>query len=330
MFNLFQEDSIMAEFDKIAAEPIDNEPYSLVQNPKPVVESVLDFNGTKVDTGKWCEGSGVCEDKKKVGKAKTAPNPKLTKESAKTKSGEKKDDGKIVENVHAAEKKDDGKVTEVKTTTKVEESKTAPKATEAKGFDAAAKSAKTSQEGEAKSNKKFAKGCDIQTRIKLFKEGVKALGIDDKTKKDADKVLKEFDKISKMFVKAKMESAEEPKMEGLIDKVKGYFKGNTGTEYKDPAADEADKPHYNGNNVVIKYGDRQIGLSREGDSDVYKLTDAYGSKSLQGALNTEVKFIQDYPVKVGNELRFNIGGRNWHSGQPISAIEGEENIRYAI
>lgn len=206
MFNLFQEDSIMAEFDKIAAEPIDNEPYSLVQNPKPVVESVLDFNGTKVDTGKWCEGSGVCEDKKKVGKAKTAPNPKLTKESAKTKSGEKKDAGKIVENVDAAEKKDAGKVTEVKTTTKVEESKTAPKATEAKGFDAAAKSAKTSQEGEAKSNKKFAKGCDIQTRIKLFKEGVKALGIDDKTKKDADKVLKEFDKISKMFVKAKMES----------------------------------------------------------------------------------------------------------------------------
>lgn len=206
MFNLFQEDSIMAEFDRIATEPIDNEPYSLVQNPKPVVESVLDFNGTKVDTGKWCEGSGVCEDKKKVGKAKTAPNPKLTKESAKTKSGEKKDDGKIVENVDAAEKKDDGKVTEVKTATKVEESKTAPKATEAKGFDAAAKSAKTSQEGEAKSNKKFAKGCDIQTRIKLFKEGVKALGIDDKTKKDADKVLKEFDKISKMFVKAKMES----------------------------------------------------------------------------------------------------------------------------
>ena len=73
-----------------------------------------------------------------------------------------------------------------------------------------------------------------------------------------------------------------------------------------------------------------MGLYGEGDSDVYKLTDAYGSKSLQGALNTEVKFIQDYPVKVGNELRFNIGGRNWHSGQPISAIEGEENIRYAI
>lgn len=212
MFNLFQEDSIMAEFDRIAAEPIDNEPYSLVQNPKPVVESVLDFNGTKVDTGKWCEGSGVCEDKKKVGKAKTAPNPKLTKESAKSKSGEKKDDGKIVENVDAAEKKDDGKVTEVKTATKVEESKTAPKATEAKGFDATAKSAKTSQEGEAKSNKKFAKGCDIQTRIKLFKEGVKALGIDDKTKKDADKVLKEFDKISKMFVKAKMESVDSGNM----------------------------------------------------------------------------------------------------------------------
>lgn len=195
MYNFQNEQDIMAEFDRISAEPIDNEPYSLVQNPKPVVESVLDFNGTKIDTGSWTTGDGVTEDKKKVGKAKTAKDPKLTKETPKTTKGEKKDDGKIVEKVDASEKKDDGKTTEVKTATEVKDGNT-PKASTGE-FDKAAKSAKTSQESGAKSNKKFAKGCDMQTRVKLFKEGVRSLAIDDKTKADAEKVLKEFDKFFK-------------------------------------------------------------------------------------------------------------------------------------
>ena len=203
MYNFQNEQDIMAEFDRISAEPIDNEPYSLVHNPKPVVESVLDFNGTKVDTGSWTTGDGVTEDKKKVGKAKTAKDPKLTKETPKTTKGEKKDDGKIVEKVDASEKKDDGKTTEVKTATEVKDGNT-PKASTGE-FDKAAKSAKTSQESGAKSNKKFAKGCDMQTRVKLFKEGVRSLAIDDKTKADAEKVLKEFDKFFK------------PKMEGVGD-----------------------------------------------------------------------------------------------------------------
>ena len=59
----------------ITWEPIDNEPYSLVKNPVPVVESILDFNGHKIDTGSWCTGDGVDENKKKVGKAKTASDP---------------------------------------------------------------------------------------------------------------------------------------------------------------------------------------------------------------------------------------------------------------
>ena len=63
-------------------------------------------------------------------------------------------------------------------------------------FDKAAKSAATSQESEAKSNKKFAAGCDVQKKIEIFKKGVAKLGVDAKTKADADKVLKQFDQIS--------------------------------------------------------------------------------------------------------------------------------------
>ena len=76
-FNVFENEALMAEFDRISAEPIDDEPYSLVHNPKPVVESILDFNGHKIDTGSWCSGDGVDENKKKVGKAKTASDPKI-------------------------------------------------------------------------------------------------------------------------------------------------------------------------------------------------------------------------------------------------------------
>lgn len=198
MFNVYEDDAIMAEFDRISAEPIDDEPYSLVHNPKPVVESILDFNGHKIDTGSWCSGEGVDETKKKVGKAKTASDPKLAK-AAPAKTGEKKDDGKVVENVDAKEKKDDGKTTEVKTTTEVKSEK-APKAGSGSSFDSAAKSAASSNQKDADKEKKFEDSCKKQDalddNIKLFKKGVKSLVTDKKTAADAEKVLKRFDQIS--------------------------------------------------------------------------------------------------------------------------------------
>lgn len=199
-FNVFEDDALMAEFDRIAAEPIDDEPYSLVHNPKPVVESILDFNGHKIDTGSWCSGEGVDEDKKKVGKAKTATDPKLAK-AAPAKTGEKKDDGKLVENVDAKEKKDDGKVTEVTTNTEVKVEK-APEAGKGGKFDAAAKSAASSNQSGADKNKKFEANAKLQTNIDLFKKGVKALATDKKTSADAEKVLKKFDDI-KSYLKPK-------------------------------------------------------------------------------------------------------------------------------
>lgn len=205
-FNVFEDDALMAEFDRISAEPIDNEPYSLVHNPKPVVESVLDFNGHKIDTGSWCEGDGMAENKKKVGKAKTAPDPKLTKASATAKTGEKKDDGKLVENVDAKEKKDDGKTTEVKTNTEVKVDK-APKAGSGSSFDSAAKSAASGNQKGAASNKKFEENAKLQKHIDLFKKGVRALATDKKSAADAEKILKKFDKISS-YLKPKLEANE--------------------------------------------------------------------------------------------------------------------------
>ncbi|WP_405322984.1 hypothetical protein [Fibrobacter sp.] len=204
-FNVFEDDALMAEFDRISAEPIDNEPYSLVHNPKPVVESILDFNGHKIDTGSWCSGDGVDENKKKVGKAKTASDPKLAK-AAPSKTGEKKDDGKVVENVDAKEKKDKGQTTEVKTNTEVKAEK-APEAGKGGKFDSAAKSAASSNQSGADKNKKFEENAKLQKRIDLFKKGVRALATDSKTAADAEKVLKKFDKISS-YLKPKMESVE--------------------------------------------------------------------------------------------------------------------------
>lgn len=198
-FNVFEDDSLMAEFDRIAAEPIDDEPYSLVQNPKPVVESILDFNGHKIDTGSWCSGEGVDETKKKVGKAKTASDPKFAKAAPATK-GEKKDDGKVVENVDAKEKKDDGKVTEITTSTEVKAEK-APKA--GANFDSAAKSAVSGNQKDADGNKKFTESSKLQKNIDLFKKGVRDLARDSKTAADAEKVLKKFDKISSYLVPKK-------------------------------------------------------------------------------------------------------------------------------
>ena len=178
-FNVFEDDAIMAEFDRISAEPIDNEPYSLVKNPVPVVESILDFNGHKIDTGSWCTGDGVDENKKKVGKAKTASDPKLAK-AAPAKTGEKKEKGQT---------------TEVKTNTEVKTEK-APEAGKGGKFDSAAKSAASSNQSGADKNKKFEENAKLQKHIDLFKKGVRALATDSKSAADAEKVLKKFDKIS--------------------------------------------------------------------------------------------------------------------------------------
>ena len=213
-FNIFEDETIMAEFDRISAEPIDTEPYSLVHNPKPVVESIVDFNGNKIDTGSWSTGDGVDENKKKVGKAKTATDPKLTKKTAAEKAGEKKDDGKIIENVDAKEKKDGGKTTEVKTNTEVKVDK-APKAGSGSSFDSAAKSAATDNRKGADDNKKFDDSAKVQKSIDIFKKSVRALATDTKTAADAEKVLKKFDKISS-YLKPKTESVN-PTMEGTDD-----------------------------------------------------------------------------------------------------------------
>lgn len=208
-FNVFEDDAIMAEFDRISAEPIDNEPYSLVKNPVPVVESILDFNGHKIDTGSWCSGDGVDENKQKVGKAKTASDPKLTKAAPKAapKSvNEKKENGKIVENDTVADKKEKDQIVEVNADAEVK-AKTPADAGKGSSFDKVAKSAASSNQSGAAKNKKFEENAKLQKNIDLFKKGVKALATDKKTSADADKVLKKFDEISS-YLKPKTEAVD--------------------------------------------------------------------------------------------------------------------------
>ena len=226
MFNVYEDDAIMAEFDRISAEPIDDEPYSLVHNPKPVVESILDFNGHKIDTGSWCSGEGVDETKKKVGKAKTASDPKLTKAAPKS-TNEKKEDGKIVENDTVADKKKKEQIVEVNADAEVK-AKTPADAGKGSSFDTVAKSAASSNQKDADKEKKFEESCKKQNtlddNIKLFKKGVKSLVTDKKTAADAEKVLKRFDQISS-YLKPKTESVDQPSVTTVFT-VRGIYDGN--------------------------------------------------------------------------------------------------------
>jgi hypothetical protein len=298
----------MAEFDRISAEPIDNEPYSLVKNPVPVVESILDFNGHKIDTGSWCTGDGVDENKKKVGKAKTASDPKLAK-AAPAKTGEKKDDGKLVENVDAKEKKEKGQTTEVKTNTEVKAEK-APEAGKGGKFDSAAKSAASSNQSGAQKNKKFEENAKLQKHIDLFKKGVRALATDSKTAADAEKVLKKFDKISSYL---------KPRMEGVE---------GAGAKNQFARMDPSSVTVAYGNGRVLELSDGS--LTSYGNEPmaydhgfVRKILSVTGSKSLEtlkGApcvLETDLEVGQPFRMCVETQQ----GWRRWSSNSPVTEIK---------
>ena len=216
MFHITDEDQFMGLINQVAAEPIDEEPYSLVRDPKPVVETVCSFDGVQINLESWTKGDGVSTNSEKVGKAKTAPDPKLTKAAPKS-ANEKKEDGKIVENDAVADKKKKDQIVEVNADAEVK-AKTPADAGKGSSFDTVAKSAAKSNEGDAKSNKKFAAGCDKQKKVDLFKDGVKKLGVDAETKSKVDNFLKDFDEISKSFT-AKTESVN-AQMEGFGDVLK--------------------------------------------------------------------------------------------------------------
>lgn len=307
-FNVFEDDAIMAEFDRISAEPIDNEPYSLVKNPVPVVESILDFNGHKIDTGSWCTGDGVDENKKKVGKAKTASDPKLAK-AAPAKTGEKKDDGKLVENVDAKEKKEKGQTTEVKTNTEVKAEK-APEAGKGGKFDSAAKSAASSNQSGADKNKKFEENAKLQKHIDLFKKGVRSLATDSKTAADAEKVLKKFDKISSYL---------KPRMEGVE---------GVGAKNQFASTDPSSVTVAYGNGRVLELSDGS--LTSYGNEPmaydhgfVRRILSVTGSKSLEtlkGApcvLETDLEVGQPFSMSVKTQQ----GWRRWSSNSPVTEIK---------
>lgn len=200
-YSIEEEDKMLALFETIANQPIEQQrPYNEVKNPKPIVESAC-FEGVKVDFSGWTE------DKKKVGKAKTASNPDLAKQSKNapkvtdvdtkgtavaTKGAEKP----VTENDTVTEKKEDKQVTKLVTEDASHEAKGEPKA-KTGAFDSKAKSTASAQRSKADSNKKFSEESKKQRKIDMFRDFVKSLGVDKESKEAAEKVLKKFDQISK-------------------------------------------------------------------------------------------------------------------------------------
>lgn len=224
-YSLEEEDNMLSLFESIANQPIEQQrPYNEVRNPKPMMESAI-FEGTKVDFSSWTT------DSKKVGKAKTASNPDLSKGSKAAKGttvATKGTKDQVTENDVVTMKKEDKQVTKLVTEDASHEDKGEPKA-KSGSFDSAAKSTASAQRSKAESNKKFSEESKRQRKIDMFRDFVKSLGVDEKSKADAEKVLKKFDSISKYIGKAKTESADgmsgKPMYEGFGDLINSAKKG---------------------------------------------------------------------------------------------------------
>jgi len=209
-YSLEEEDNMLSLFESIANQPIEQQrPYNEVRNPKPMMESAI-FEGTKVDFSSWTT------DSKKVGKAKTASNPDLSKGSKAAKGttvATKGTKDQVTENDVVTMKKEDKQVTKLVTEDASHEAKCEPKA-KSGSFDAAAKSTASAQRSKAESNKKFSEESKRQRKIDMFRDFVKSLGVDEKSKADAEKVLKKFDSISK-FIGEPGNGKTKPKLESI-------------------------------------------------------------------------------------------------------------------
>lgn len=204
-YSIEEEDRVKQLFESIANQPIvEQRPYNEVRVAKPIVESTAFFEGTKVDLNKWST------DSKKVGKAKTASNPDLTKgnnntdEIIKATKASRKQE---TENDTVTEKKEKGQVTKVVVEDNTEESKKAPKP-KSGNFDAAAKSAEKASQSKAESNKKFSEESRNQRRAEVLKGFMRSLAVDKKTKDAAEAVCTRIDKHFKIKQKAKMEATD--------------------------------------------------------------------------------------------------------------------------
>ena len=230
-YSLEEEEKMLSMFESIAEQPIEQQrPYNEVRNPKPMMESAC-FEGTKVDFSSWTA------DSKKVGKAKTASNPDLSKGSKAAKGttvATKGTKDKVTENDTVTMKKEDKQVTKLVTEDASHEAKGEPKA-KSGSFDSAAKSAASAQRSKAESNKKFSEESKRQRKIDMFRDFVKSLGVDEKSKADAAKVLKKFDQISK-YIGEPGDGKSKPKLESAM--VEGI---QWGSELDDALKSDASK-----------------------------------------------------------------------------------------
>lgn len=304
-YSIEEEDKMLAMIEAIANQPIEQQrPYNEVKNPKPIVESAC-FEGVKVDFSGWTE------DKKKVGKAKTASNPDLAKQSKKapkvtdvdtkgtavaTKGAEKP----VTENDTVTEKKEDKQVTKLVTEDASHEAKGEPKA-KTGAFDSKAKSTASAQRSKADSNKKFSEESKRQRKIDMFRDFVKSLGVDKESKEAAEKVLKKFDQISK-HIGEPGDGKVKPKLEGVM------CSELTESVNLMEAAD--------GSTTVYTYGGNKKLSVTDG-----KISGIEGSQSLAKCNGFPIKVLAgDKGGELKAEIQVNGKWLRWNSHAPINDV----------
>lgn len=315
-YSIEEEDKMLAMFEAIANQPIEQQrPYNEVKNPKPIVESAC-FEGVKVDFSGWTE------DKKKVGKAKTASNPDLAKQSKNapkvtdvdtkgTATATKGADKPVTKNDTVTEKKEDKQVTKLVTEDASHEAKGEPKA-KTGAFDSKAKSTASAQRSKADSNKKFSEESKRQRKIDMFRDFVKSLGVDKESKEAAEKVLKKFDQISK-HIGEPGDGKAKPKMESVMGSelvVQDSCEDNNLTESVNlmEAAD--------GSTTVYTYGGNKKLSVTDG-----KISGIEGSQSLAKCNGFPIKVLTgDKGGELTAEIQVNGKWLRWNSHAPINDV----------
>lgn len=184
-YSLDQDEQMFAMFDKIASEPfVESSNYNEVRNPRPIVEATRSFEGRKVNLEAWG--------------TEAAPKNNRTSKTGSAKQ--------VTENDTVTATKTNGQVTKVVSDNASHEAKNEP-AVKGGSFDAAAKSAASSQRSGADSKKKFEENCRYQKKCKMFKDFVSSLGVDAESSAAAAKIIRKFDELNKH---ARMEAASQP------------------------------------------------------------------------------------------------------------------------
>lgn len=190
MFDINADEKAMAILEGICNQPIDNTPFNVIRNPKPLCENKIRlFGDVMFDTEKWSAGSKTVKTSPApAGKGKTAPEKdvkqdtevKAVKETKEATANAKA----VTQSVTTADPTTDKKG-------KGENdggTSTAKPATQS-SFDKKASAARSDLKGAAEDNQKLTKGGLTKKNADLLAKFVQKIGTGDNNKKVVDGIL---------------------------------------------------------------------------------------------------------------------------------------------